>query len=251
VGTGDYDGSGISDLLWQHRTTREVVLWLNGANTATPLPAPPAGSIVNGSGDYDGNGTSDILWRNASTGAVTVWLLSGASVSQSAVVGTLAPPWQIFSSGDLDNDGRSDIFWQNRTSGATRVWLMAGATRLANVASRPMTDLTWRVFGGGDYNGDRRSDLVWYPASGGTTGPNIWMMNGATATPGVVATLPPSGASIATTGDLNGNGRSDIVWLSPTTRQVTGWLMSARSVQSQGVIGTLASAQWTIVRTQQ
>ena len=34
VGTGDYDGNGVSDLLWQDQTTFAVGLWLNGTTTA-------------------------------------------------------------------------------------------------------------------------------------------------------------------------------------------------------------------------
>src|SRR5262245_58815183 len=54
--------------------------------------------------------------------------------------------------------------------------------------------------------------------------------------------------SIAGTGDLDGDGKSDILWVNGTSGQVVIWLVNGTSVVGGGSPG-LAASPWTIAET--
>ncbi len=85
VGTGDFNGDGYSDILWQN-TNGAVAIWeMNGAKViASAVVGNPGTSWhVIGSGDFNGDGYSDILWQNTN-GAVAIWEMNGPKVIASA-----------------------------------------------------------------------------------------------------------------------------------------------------------------------
>jgi FG-GAP-like repeat len=101
VGTGDFNGDGSSDILWQD-TSGNVAIWeMNGTtilNQATSFVANVPGgtwSIV-GSGDYNGGGKSHIGWRDSS-GNVAIWEMNGTSILNQATsfVANVAGNWSI------------------------------------------------------------------------------------------------------------------------------------------------------------
>ena len=63
VGTGDFNGDGDSDILWQN-TNGQVAIWeMDGANIitgATVSPNPGPNWKVVDTGDFNGDGKSDI-----------------------------------------------------------------------------------------------------------------------------------------------------------------------------------------------
>jgi hypothetical protein len=87
VGTGDFNGDGLEDILWRD-TSGNVGVWLmNGATimqTASPGAANTSWAVAE-TGDYDGDGMSDILWRNAN-GTVAIWFMNGTQISGAAYV---------------------------------------------------------------------------------------------------------------------------------------------------------------------
>jgi hypothetical protein len=80
IGTGDFNGDGLTDLLWRNGTT--VTDWLgnsNGgftANWSNFNRSVPTSWHVAGTGDYNGDGVDDLLWRG-SDGTITNWLGTG------------------------------------------------------------------------------------------------------------------------------------------------------------------------------
>jgi hypothetical protein len=72
VGTGDFNGDGFSDILWQNTSTGQASIWemngatLMGGGPVTPNPGPSFRAV--GTGDFNHDGDSDILWQNTSTG---------------------------------------------------------------------------------------------------------------------------------------------------------------------------------------
>jgi hypothetical protein len=97
VGTGDFDGDGKYDILWQD-TSGNVVVWLmNGAQVvqaANVGNAPPTVWSITETGDYNGDGKSDILWRDTS-GNVSVWFMNGAQITQAAGAGNVPIAFSI------------------------------------------------------------------------------------------------------------------------------------------------------------
>jgi hypothetical protein len=80
AGSGDFNGDGKADILWQNTSTGEHLIWLmNGTALQSNVSfqtMDPQWSIA-GSGDFNGDGKSDILWQNTVTGQRVIWLMNG------------------------------------------------------------------------------------------------------------------------------------------------------------------------------
>jgi hypothetical protein len=84
VGFGDFDGSGTSDILWQHDTAGSLAIWYmsvdGSGNPVLSSKTAYSGSISDWSivqySDYDATGTIDILWQHDASGSLVTWLMS-------------------------------------------------------------------------------------------------------------------------------------------------------------------------------
>jgi hypothetical protein len=79
---GDFNGDGMSDILWGH-TDGSIAIWLmNGLNPSggAVLLGPGSSWSVRRTGDYDGDGKSDLLLQHAD-GRTAIWLMNGLSIS--------------------------------------------------------------------------------------------------------------------------------------------------------------------------
>ena len=117
--SGDFNGDGKSDILWQG-SDGTPALWL--MNGLTVLSNSPAGSFnpgpswqIKDTGDFNGDGKSDILWQN-DDGTAAIWLMNGSTVLSNSAVGPFnpGPTWHIKGTGDFNGDGKSDILWQGQ-----------------------------------------------------------------------------------------------------------------------------------------
>jgi hypothetical protein len=105
VGAGDFNADGRNDFVWQHGTTRKVVIWfMNGFRR-----------LVNGDPACfdDGSGLTKCA-RN------TVPDQEDAS------------EWNIMGVGDFNNDGKPDLLWRHYLSGHNAVWHMNGPMRIGS-----------------------------------------------------------------------------------------------------------------------
>ena len=79
VGTGDFNGDGVPDLVWENLTTRQVTVnYYGGAGGATVTgwaylnaAGAPGWSVV-AVADFNGDGVPDLVWQNDTTKQVTV-----------------------------------------------------------------------------------------------------------------------------------------------------------------------------------
>src|SRR5262249_51206457 len=68
------------------------------------------------------------------------------------------------------------------------------------------------------------------------------------ACPVLVLYQSTSPKTVAGTGDFNGDGKSDLLWLNTSTGQAVIWLLNGTSVSGGGSPGSAASP-WTIAET--
>lgn len=87
-GTGDLDGDGQDDFLWQNRSTRALGVWyMNGLQIARvgSLPTPSSGWQLVGIR----TGSIGILWFNPSSRVLAAWTLSSGKVTGAFQYGTV------------------------------------------------------------------------------------------------------------------------------------------------------------------
>ena len=82
IGTGDFNGDGHSDILWQNANGQVAIWEMNGTNvigggTVSANPGPSWKAI--GTGDFNGDGHSDILLQNTN-GQAAIWEMNGTNV---------------------------------------------------------------------------------------------------------------------------------------------------------------------------
>ena len=180
--------------------------------------------------DFNGDGRSDVLWRS-DAGHLSTWLgtPSGALVNNDVNAADWAPTnWQVDGVGDFNGDGRDDALWRSDT-GHLSNWLGTASGAFANndANAAGWAPTNWQVAGVGDFNGDGRDDILWRRSDTGHlsnwlgTATGGWANNDANA-----ADWASTDWQIAAVGDINGDGRDDIVWRSDAGH-VSNWLGTA------------------------
>jgi glucose/arabinose dehydrogenase len=148
---------------------------------------------------------------------------------------------------DLHADGRSDILWYNTATGQSFGLPMNGITPETGALLYTEPNLNWAFKIAGDFNGDGRADMLWRNS---VTGEYYgFLMNGfaAQSQGSVTQVNPGSGWALVATGDVDGDGRHDLVWRRSTTGEVLVMFLNGLSVTSSQVVYTEPSTNWNIV----
>jgi FtsP/CotA-like multicopper oxidase with cupredoxin domain len=246
-GSGDFDGDGKVDILWQDTSGLVSIWFMNGTSLTSVAVAGMVASDwqIKGVGDFNGDGKADILWQHVPTGTVAIWLMNGAATSSVGVPGAVDASWRIIGVGDFSGDGKADILWQHSPTGTVAIWFMDGSALTSVVSEGEVADTNWQIKGVGDFNGDGKADILWQHAPTGTVA--IWLIDGATIlSVGVPGAAGPDWP-IKYVGDYNGDGRADILWEHTPTGTVAVWFMNGTSVLSVGSVGTLVPADSQII----
>jgi len=93
-----------------------------------------------------------------------------------------------------------------------------------------------------DFNGDMKSDLPWRSAAGLSA---LWLMNGTLPLSSAVVYGDPAWA-ITHIGDLNGDGKADLLWLNAGAGQTAAWIMNGTTPASTALL--LTDPNWRIER---
>jgi hypothetical protein len=215
IASGDFNGDGHADILWQNANGQAAIWEMNGTNLIgggnVSLNAGPGWKAI-GTGDFNADGLADILLQNTSSGQAAIWEMNGTNViGGGAVTPNPGPSWQAIGTGDFNGDGHSDILWQNTSTGQTAVWEMNGSTLIGGGNVSLNAGPGWKAVGTGDFDGDGKSDILLQNPSSGQVA--IWEMNGTNVIGGgAVSSVPGASWHATGTGDFNGDGKSDILW---------------------------------------
>jgi VCBS repeat protein len=252
----DVNRDGRLDLLWQHELDGRLAAWImDGAREIAGVPLTPVPDTtwkVVGTGDLDGDGWSDIVWQDVVDGRVAAWLMTGTFVKEASLLSipqVADPRWRIGTVGDFNGDGRADLFWHDQSFGSTAIWVMDGFQVLFATLTPFGSD--WRLAGNGDFDGDGNLDLVWQRWSDGRI--RVTLLNGAEFIQSVdinPPTIADSNWKIRAVGDLNGDGKPDLIWQHETSGALGVWFMNGLSQISGTLLApydAVSDLQWHIV----
>ena len=194
IATQDFDGDGVSDILWQNTNSGSVFYWLldkdyqvktQGYSCSYTLQGWDVKSVT----DFNGDGTPDVLWQNRTSGVVFYWVMkAGTAWANNDTIASSGygcnyalQGWDVKAVTDFNGDGTPDVLWQNRSSGVVFYWLMkAGSSWVNNstIASAGnccnYTLQGWDVKSVTDFNGDGTPDVLWQNRTSGVV--FYWLM---------------------------------------------------------------------------
>ena len=154
VATGDVDGDGWPDILWQHTDGRVAVWYMEGSRyrfgeVVTSLS--DANWRVVGAADVNGDRRLDLIWHHARRGDVAVWFMANTVLLDGVQVDSSQPDtnWHIVAVSDIDRDGAPDLIWQNVATGELAAWMLDGALLRFGVLLNPavVSNTEWRIVG--------------------------------------------------------------------------------------------------------
>jgi hypothetical protein len=249
----DFNRDQRSDILWHNDSSGSVfqmqMMGFTVGPSAVIYTEPDLNWKIVATGDLNGDGRADLVWQNGVTGGVFVMLMNGAAILGGQVVYTEPDTtWKIVAAGDFNGDGKADLLWRNSVGGSVFVQLMNGFTVTGGSVIYTEPDQDWKIVGVGDTDLDGKADIIWrHQAGGGEV--FVMRMNGTTIAAGQFIYSESNTAwSIVKTADLNGDGRTDLVWRNSTTGDVFGQLLNGFTVTGGAVLYSEA-AVWEIVAT--
>ncbi len=257
VAAADFDGNGKSDLAFQNITQGtfgDVRTW-NDFLPANERFWRQVKQVwdVQAVGDLDGDGFGDLIWRytvsdSPDTGVSYIWFSNNVGVTQVRKRGGAPLTWTLLGAADLNGDGAADMVYVSPDN-AVRV-LMATANRTCANLSAGSIPAGFTALKLGDFSGKHRGDILIRNAGTGEMRILALDASGLTLPPYTGApddqnaSCTSSSLTVAVTsyslmasdpaaqfyasGDFDGNGVSDIVWLQPDNA-LTVWLLNGVS----------------------
>lgn len=252
---GDFNGDRRADLLWKNAR-----VW-NSSSTGfidAPLEngARLAGWKFFGAGDVNGDGRSDLLLRHVLAGHFAYWLMDAHRVAGKSVAFAAPPGHHPVSYGDYNADGRLDLVWARTADRTLQMWFGDGAGFSSQAVNRAYS-YTYQVRGierprtvRGDMRGDGRSDLLLFNDDVSFPTYAVWEMNGPLVVSGgpfvSIGRARPQAGDRLTTGDFNGDGNADLLWLRPSDQRLVVTYITSDIGETREVVPTQLAAGWAV-----
>ncbi|MEW6278092.1 MAG: FG-GAP-like repeat-containing protein, partial [Candidatus Eremiobacterota bacterium] len=223
VATADFNGDGRTDLVTANQNSRDASVLLGDGMGGFTVNRTPAGDSPRAvaAGDFDGDGRTDLATANFNSNNVSVLPGDGAGGFGAVTLG--ARPLSV-ALADLNGDGRTDAAIANFNDSTVSVLLSDGAGGFNAAAGSPLglgAGAGPAAVASGDFNGDGRADLATANFSANTVSVLLGAGTGAFA-PATGSPVPVgAGPQSLATGDLDGDGRLDLVTANSFSANVT------------------------------
>jgi len=220
--------------------------------------------------DFNGDGDADIVLQNSTTGQMYIWTMGGTNGNQILSAGPTSSQaentnWKIATSGDVNGDGNADLVLQNSTTGQVYIYDMGGTGGRqviggGSISAQP-DSANWKVVTSGDFNRDGNADLVLQNSTSG----QVWIYDMGSTQSGqgnqgtqvigggaVGASVDSPDWKVKATGDVNGDGISDIVLQNDVIHEVFIWTMPNTNTGTTPTAGTAITGLdpgWQVVGT--
>jgi len=227
----DLDSDGIPEI-WEARAPLNDRLWrAAGFGSYVEVPLPTVSSTNVASGDFNRDGRLDVV----SIGPSGTRMLAndGAMMATSSAVLLHLTPQSAVATGDVDADGDLDIV----VAGTAITVLRNGGYGMFSVPPSTFGMGLHRALECVDMNGDGRADIVSVAAQPGTGSPatGVYISSANTGTFAKLAS--PMNLQAGTTlavGDLNGDGKPDVVFGGTGVPSITIWHNDGTGVMTSG-----------------
>jgi hypothetical protein len=225
----------VSDLIWSSSSAANGVQAPRGSTSALLVPDEGGGPVSLGAADvsrqwnFDGSGFDDFVFLdpNLST-RLTIQASSGGIYTTPSLAAPSGEVWRLFALGDVNGDRLCDVIWMTGDN-QFRVQLTSATGGVASftLGNTGSAGMVFSFLAVGDLNGDGRVDLIRRDLS--TGGVRVDLTNFGGFYLGALAILANSLSytwSLAGTGDLNNDGRDDLLWRN-VDGTVVAWLMNS------------------------
>lgn len=247
VYSGDFDGNGETDLLWQYANNAQYAIHFYANQTLSKVLRLPtvtdAQWQIQAVADLDGNHSDELIWRHQTSGANYVYQFSQQQRNGGYALGQIAPVWQLTTSGDFNGDGIDDLLWRHSESGALYLHQMHNKQLEAVHYVATLSDHRWQLAGIGDLNGDGHSDMVWRHT---VTGENYayFMHDGVRQQVSRINQISDLNWQLAGIADFNQDQNADLLWYNHTTGQGYLYLMQGAQIQQSLALFAQSDLQW-------
>ncbi len=183
AGSGDFDGDGREDILFQNADGTLAVWFMADTSLREAAGFDPSGPesvdwrVVAGA-DFNGDGKSDVVLQNTD-GTIDIWIMDGIRRTRRASLTPSGPDdanWKVVGTGDFNRDGKPDLVFQH-SNGDLAVWYLDNFVA-RGVLLNPQNSghPAWRVVSTADRNRDGRPDLLFQHRGDGSL--LVWFMEG-------------------------------------------------------------------------
>ena len=244
VSTGDFDGDGVSDILWRDTATSTMRVWLMESGTKVKeggdlLIQDGTGQaqlrqsqwIIGATGDVDGDGSTDIVWRNTTSGEVVLWFMNKSTVAKETDL--LAPGvsvganWNIVGFSNADNQRGADLLWRNSNDNQLAIWTLSrnGLEAGSRILEGLGVEQNWQIIAYKDFNRDGVADFLWQNKQ--TSQVALWKMaNNSTYAGGQLLNGVNADYRLLGTEDMTGEGRPNPLWWNTRTGSLNIWTIA-------------------------